>query len=105
MCDVSLCFVTFLYGVSGQFWYLIVSISGFAACFIFMLENIKQIFLSETTMPSTLLFGMQHRLVASTNFIQFRAQGILSGPACELARSLYESIGKYFCLTPQGIEH
>ena len=53
-------------------------------------ENIKQIILSETTMPSTLIFGMQHHLTkyASTNFIQFGAQGRLSGPACELRRSL-----------------
>ena len=53
-------------------------------------ENIKQIILSETTMPSTLVFGMQHHLTkyASTNFIQFGAQGLLSGPTCELRRSL-----------------
>ena len=45
-------------------------------------ENIKQTILCETTMPSTLIFGMQHHLTkyASTNFIQFGAQGLLSGP-------------------------
>ena len=38
-------------------------------------ENIKQTILSETTMPSTLILGMQHHLTkyASTNFIQFGA--------------------------------
>ena len=53
-------------------------------------ENIKQIILSETTMPSTLIFGIQHHLTkyASTNFILFGAQGLLRGPSCELRRSL-----------------
>ena len=51
-------------------------------------EIIKRTFLSETTMPSTLIFGLQHHLVPSTNFIQFGAQGLLSGPTCELTRSL-----------------
>ena len=52
--------------------------------------NLKQIILSVTTMPSTLIFGMQHHLTkyASTNFIQFGTQGLLSGSACELRRSL-----------------
>ena len=50
------------------------------------LENMKQIILFETTMPSTLIFGMQNHLTkyVSTNFIQFGAKGLLSGPACEL---------------------
>ena len=54
VCGVFLYFVTFPYGVSGQLWYLIVSISGFHP----LLYYIKQIFLSETTLPSTLIFGI-----------------------------------------------
>ena len=87
-----LCVVfTFPYCVSSQLRYLIVSISGVYPLLYFLYwKNIKQIILSETTMPSTLVFGMQHHLTkyASTNFIQFGAQGLLSGPACELTRSL-----------------
>ena len=51
-------------------------------------ENIKQIFLSETTMPSALIFGMQHHLVRVYQFYSFLAHGLLSGTACELTRSL-----------------
>ena len=36
VCDASLCFVTFPYGVSGQVWYLIQTISAF---FTFMESN------------------------------------------------------------------
>ena len=35
VCDVSLCFVTFPYGVSGQVWYLIVSIPDLCLLFYF----------------------------------------------------------------------
>ena len=56
-------FVTFPYGVSGQLWYLIVSISGFCPLLYFYIGKTNQIFLSGTTMPSTLIFGMQHHLV------------------------------------------
>ena len=57
-------FVTFPYGVSGQLWYLIVSISGFCPLLYFYIGKTNQIFLSEMTMPSTLIFGMQHHLVS-----------------------------------------
>ena len=64
-----------------EFWVL-------PSALLLYLKNIKQIFLSETTMYNTLIFGMQHHLYASTNFIQFGTEGLLSGPACELTRSL-----------------
>ena len=53
-------------------------------------ENIKQTILSETTMPGISIFGKQQHLTkyASTNFIQFGAQGLSSGSACELRRSI-----------------
>ena len=71
---------------------------GLPSALLLYWENIIQTILSETTMPSTLIFGMQHHLTkyASTNFIQFGAQGLLSGSACELRRTLKESIGKIF---------
>ena len=58
VCGVFLYFVTFPYGVLGQLWYLIVSIFGFGPLLYFYIGHTKQIFLSKTTMPSTLLFGM-----------------------------------------------
>ena len=67
------------YGVSGQLWYLIVSISGFCPLLYFYIGKIKQISLSKTTTSSTLIFDMQHLP---------GAQGLLSGPACELTNSL-----------------
>ena len=87
-----LCVVfTFLYCVSLSvevldcidFWVL-------PSALLLYWENIKQTILSETTMPSTSIFGKQHHLTkyASTNFIQLGAQGLLSGSACELRRSL-----------------
>ena len=63
MCGVFLYFVTFPYGVSGRLWYLIVSISGFCPLLYFYIGKTNKIFLSETTMPSTLIFGIQHHLV------------------------------------------
>ena len=63
LCVFFLYFVTFPYGVSGQLWYLIVSISGFCPLLYFYIGEIKQTFLSKTTMPSTLIFDMQHYLV------------------------------------------
>ena len=40
VCDVSLCFVTFLYGILGQVWYLIVSIPD-SYCRIFLTLKFK----------------------------------------------------------------
>ena len=40
-------------------------------------ENIKQIFLSETTMPSALIFGMQHHLVRLYQFYSFFGTGTI----------------------------
>ena len=37
VCDVSVCFVTFRYGVSGQVWYLVVSIPYL--CLLLYLNN------------------------------------------------------------------
>ena len=66
-------------------------------------ENIKQTILSETTMPSTSIFGQQHHLTkyASANFIQFGAQG----PPASSDVHFRNLLGKSSCLTPQGIEY
>ena len=89
-------FVTVPYGVSGQLWYLIVLISGFCSLIYFYIGKTNQIFLSETTMPSTLIFGMQHHVVRLYQFYLIWSKGLLSEPACELACSVYESIGEIF---------
>ena len=56
------------YGVSGSLWYLIVLISGVCPMLYFYIRKTNHIFLSETTMPSTLVFGMQHHLVRLYQF-------------------------------------
>ena len=42
VCDVSLCFITFLCGVSGQVWYLSVSIPDL--CLLFTFENLPSVY-------------------------------------------------------------
>ena len=39
VCDVLLCFVTFPCGILGQVWYLIVSITIFAANYFFLTRS------------------------------------------------------------------
>ena len=64
LCVVFSCFfVIFAYGVSKLYRFL-----GFVLCFTFILGKTNQIFLFETTMPSTLIFGMQHHLVRLYHF-------------------------------------
>ena len=69
-------------------------------------ENIKQIFLSETTMPSTLLFGMQHYQVRLCQFHSTYGTGNILWARLQ-ARTF--TIGIYWkissCLTPQCVKH
>ena len=65
-------------------------------------KNIKQIFVSETTMPSSLIFGMQHHLVI---FIQFGAQALSVDPPAGSHVHYRNLVRQSPCLTPQGIEH
>ena len=60
--------------------------------------------MSETTMPSTLIFGMQHRLVHVIS-IQFGAQGLSVDPPAGSHVHYRNLLRKSSCLTPQGIEH
>ena len=59
------CFLAFFHGsiVSRVNWGTwLYRFLVFVLCFNFYIGKTNQIFLSETTMPSTLIFGMQHRL-------------------------------------------
>ena len=57
----------------------------------FYIGETNQIFLSETTMPSTLIFGMQHHLVRLYQFYSIWSSGTIKW--------------KTSCQTPQCIEH
>ena len=105
MCGVFLYFVSFPYGVSGQLWYFVVSIFGFCPLLYFYIGKTKQIFLSETTMPSNLIFGMQYHLVRIYQLYSIWGTGTINGPTCELTRSLKEFIGEIFLSDTQGIKH
>ena len=69
---------------------------------LFYRKNIKQIFVSETTMPSTLIFGMQHHLVI---LIQFGAQGLSVDPPAGSHVHYRNLLRESSCLPPQDIQH
>ena len=70
-------------------------------------EKIIQIILSETTMSSTLIFGMQHHLTkyASTNFIPLGAQGLFSEPPASSDVHFRNLLENSSFLTQQSIKH
>ena len=78
VCGVFLYFVTFPYGVSGQLWYLIALISVGCPLQYFYIGKTNQIFLSETTMPNTLIFGIQHHLVRLYQFYSIWSTGTIN---------------------------
>ena len=51
--------------------------TGLPSALLLYLENIEQIFLSERTMPSTLIFGMQHHLVRLYQFYSILGTGTI----------------------------
>ena len=78
LCVVSSCMLSPSHMVS---WVscgtLIVSISRFCPLLYFYIGKTKQIFLSKTTIPSTLIFGMQHHLVRLYQFYSIWGTGTI----------------------------
>ena len=70
-------------------------------------ENVKKLFLSETTGPKALISGMYYHLVDLYQICSNYSPGAKNGPAPEVTFyiGLYrENVKKSSCLKPQGLE-